>query len=96
MNIERSHVNVINLPCPALPCSGVADDAAMRRVFELAAKIPNSSLSVANYESLVTSPGVAQLLAAAAAEPPPLAEAAGPGPGPSSPDSLTYSLTHYH
>ena len=83
------------LPCPALPCSGVADDAAMRRVFELAAKIPNSSLSVANYESLVTSPGVAKLLAAAAAEPPPLAEAAGPGPGPgpSSPDSLAHSLT---
>jgi len=54
-----------------LLCSGVADDAAMRRVFELAAKIPNSSLSIANYETLLNSPGVAQLLAASEPPPPP-------------------------
>jgi hypothetical protein len=58
-----------------LLCSGVVDDAAMRRVFELAAKIPNSSLSIANYETLLNSPGVAQLLAATEPLPPPLAAA---------------------
>lgn len=57
----RSHVMYSTL---YLLYSGVVDDAAMRRVFELAAKIPNSSLSIANYETLLNSPGVAQLLAA--------------------------------
>ena len=46
-------------------CSGVVDDAAMRRVFQLAARVPNSSLTVANYDSLLNTPGVAQVLAAA-------------------------------
>ena len=64
----RSHV--MHSP-RCLLCSGVADDAAMRRVFELAAKIPNSSLSIANYETLLNSPGVAQLLAASEPPPPP-------------------------
>eukprot|EP01035_Chromulina_nebulosa_P002024 gene2024-2733_t len=45
--------------------SGVVDDAAMRRVFQLAARVPNSSLTVANYDSLLNTPGVAQVLAAA-------------------------------
>jgi len=67
----RSHVMCLTL---YLLYSGVVDDAAMRRVFELAAKVPNSSLSIANYETLLNSPGVAQLLAAS--EPlPPLAAA---------------------
>lgn len=40
----RSHVMYSTL---CLLCSGVVDDAAMRRVFELAAKVPNSSLFIA-------------------------------------------------
>lgn len=63
----RSHVMYSTL---CLLCSGVVDDAAMRRVFELAAKVPNSSLSIANYETLLNSPGVAQLLAATEPLPP--------------------------